>query len=216
AEAVERSTDELLEARARVEQQFVRLQTHTGAIDDAQRVADAAVKVFEEHEDDSGQSRAWCLKATIAWIVGQAAKADEAWQRAAEHALRAGDKREVFEMLDWRASAAVGGPTSVDEAIELCLQIRAKARCNPVAVAVDEDLLAQVVGRGASAKILARQGRGDEAEALAREAVELAASTDFLTHCGEAFLDLAEVLQLNGQPAEAENAVRAGLEFFER
>jgi class 3 adenylate cyclase/tetratricopeptide (TPR) repeat protein len=325
AEAVERSTDELLEARARVEQQFVRLQTYASAIDDVQRVADAAVKVFEEHEDDSGQSRAWCLKATIAWIGGQAAKADEAWQRAAEHALRAGDKREVFEILDWRASAAVVGPTPVEEAIELCLQIRDQVRSSPVAmaetlhplaalhamrgefdvaralvhegnaiieelgriysaglshheafvamltgepevaeerlrrayetleemgektllattaaylaqaiyaqdrleeashfsqvsreVAVEEDLSAQVVGRGVSAKILAREGRGDEAEALAREAVELAASTDFLTHCGEAFLDLAEVLQLNGQPAEAENALRAGLELFER
>jgi class 3 adenylate cyclase len=35
-------------------------------------------------------------------------------------------------------------------------------------------------------------------------------------HRGEAFLDLAEVLQLNGQPAQAENALRAGLELFER
>jgi tetratricopeptide (TPR) repeat protein len=325
AEALERSTDELLEARARVEQQFVRLQTQTGAIDDVERVADAAVKVFQEHEDDSGQSRAWCLKATIAWIGGQAATADEAWQRGAECALRAGDKREVFEILDWRASAAVVGPTPVDEAIELCVQIRDQVRSSPVAMAEtlhplavlyamrgefdvarvlvnegnaiieelgriysaglshheafvemlagepavaeerlrrayetleemgektllastaaflaqaiyaqdrpeeafhfslvsrelaeDEDLSAQVVGRGASAKILARQGRGDEAEPLARQAVELAASTDFLTHRGEAFLDLAEVLQLNGRATEAEKALRAGLELFER
>jgi len=325
AEAVERSTDELLKARARVEQQFVRLQTHTGAIDDVQRVADDAVKVFEAHEDDSGQSRAWCLQATIAWIGGQAAKADEAWQRGAEHALRAGDKREVFEILDWRASAAVVGPMPVDEAIALCLEIREQVRSSPVAmaetlhplavlhamrgefdvaralvaegnaivaelgriysaglshheafvemligepsvaedrlrhayetleemgektllastaaylaqaiyaqdrpeealhfsqvsreIAVKEDLSAQVVGRGASAKILARQGRGEEGETLAREGVELAASTDFLIHRGEAFLDLAEVLQLNGQPAEAEKALRAGLELLER
>ena len=31
-----------------------------------------------------------------------------------------------------------------------------------------------------------------------------------------AFLDLAEVLQLNGQPPEAEAALRAGLELYER
>src|SRR5262249_41139266 len=91
--------------------------------------------VFEEHQDDSGQSRAWCLKATIAWIGGHAAKADRAWQRAAEHAVRAGDKREVFEILDWRASAAVVGPTPVEEAIELCLQIRDQVRSSPVAMA---------------------------------------------------------------------------------
>ena len=44
-EAIERSAgDELLHARARVEEQFVRLQTHTAAIDDVQRVADACLK----------------------------------------------------------------------------------------------------------------------------------------------------------------------------
>ena len=324
-EAIQSSTDELLQARARVEQQFVRLQTDTGAIDDVQRAADAGLKVFEKHEDDSGQSRAWCLQASIAWIIGQAGRADEAWRRGAEHARRAGEERELFEILDWRASAAVVGPTPVDEAIELCLEIRDQVRSSPVAVAetlhplavlhamrgdfdaarslvregnaivdelgrmysagishheafvellagrpqvaeerlrrayetleemgektllattaamlaqaiyaqdrpeeatyfcrvsreaaADEDLSAQVVGRGANAKILARQGRGNEAEALAREAVELAASTDFLTHHGGAFLDLAEVLQLNGQPPEAEAALRAGLELYER
>jgi Flp pilus assembly protein TadD len=73
-----------------------------------------------------------------------------------------------------------------------------------------------VVLKGVTAKILAREGLGDEAESLAREAVDLAAGTDWLTHCGDAFLDLGEVLELNGQPAEAENALRAGLELFER
>jgi class 3 adenylate cyclase/tetratricopeptide (TPR) repeat protein len=324
-EAIERSADELLEARARVEQQFVQLQTDTSAVHDVQRIADAALKVFEQRGDDFGQIRAWCLKAFSAWIGGHAAKADEAWQRAAEHARRAGEKRELFEILDWRASAAVVGPTPVDEAIDMCLEIREQVRSSPVAVAetlhplgvlhamrgefdtarslvregnaiveelgriysaglshheafvemlagepevaeerlrrayetlqemgektllastsaylaqaiyaqdrpeeavhfcevsrelaADEDLSAQVVGKGTSAKILAGQGRGAEAEALAREAVELAERTDLLTHRGQAFLDLAEVLQLNGQPAEAESALRAGLELYDR
>ena len=52
-EAIERSADdELLHARARVEQQFVRLQTHAGAIDDVQRVAEAGLRVFEQHADE--------------------------------------------------------------------------------------------------------------------------------------------------------------------
>jgi tetratricopeptide (TPR) repeat protein len=325
SEAIELSTDELLEARARVEQQFVALQTDTGAIDDAARVADAALEVFEERGDDFGQIRAWSLKAFSAWIVGQAAKADEAWRRGAEHSRRAGETRELFEILDWRASAAVVGPTPVDEAIERCLEIREQVRSSPVAVAetlhplavlramrgefeaarsliregnaiieelgriysegishhqafvemlagqpevaeerlrrayerlqemgektllastaaflaqaiyaqdrtdeawefcqvsrevaADGDLSAQVVGKGVHAKLLARQGRGDEAESLAREAVDLAAKTDLLTHHGEAFLDLAEVLELDGHPTEAETALRAGLELFER
>jgi tetratricopeptide (TPR) repeat protein len=95
-----------------------------------------------------------------------------------------------------------------DEAWEFCQVSRE--------VAADGDLSAQVVGKGVHAKLLARQGRGDEAESLAREAVDLAAKTDLLTHHGEAFLDLAEVLELDGHPAEAETAFRAGLRLFER
>src|SRR5207244_762223 len=131
AEAIELSTDELLEARAMVEQQFVLLQTDTGAIDDVARVADRALKVFEERGDDFGQIRAWSLKAFSAWIVGQAAKADEAWRRGAEHARRVGETRELFEILDWRASAAVVGPTPVDEGIGRCLEIPARVRGDP-------------------------------------------------------------------------------------
>jgi tetratricopeptide (TPR) repeat protein len=325
AEAVETAPDGLLEARARVEQQFVRLQIEPSAVEEAHRVAGAALEVFERRGDDSGQSRAWCLKASIAWIAGQVAEADEAWRCAAKHARSAGDNRELFEILDWRASAAVVGPTPVDEAIELCHEIREQVRSSPVALAetlpplaalhamrgefdearafvqegnaiLDElgrmysaaishhealvemlagkpeaaearlrrayeqleemgekallavtaamlaqaiyaqdrpeeaalfarasreasagqDLAALIVGKGASAKILARQGRAGEAETLAREAVELAAGTDFLGNRGDAFLDLAEVLQLNGKTHEAAEALASGLGLYEQ
>jgi DNA-binding SARP family transcriptional activator/Flp pilus assembly protein TadD len=325
-EAIERSAgDELLEARASVEQQFVRLQAEPGAIAEAQRVGDAALAVFESHGDDLGKCRAWCLKASIAWTLGQGRDADEAWRRGAEHAAHAGEKRELYDILDWRASAAVVGPTPVEEAIEVCLDIRNQVRSSPVAVAetlhplaalyamrgefeaarsligegnalleefagmysaamshheafvemlagrpevaeerlrsafdrleemggkdllattaamlaqtilaqdrpeealhfcrvsreaaAPEDLWSQVDGKGAYAKIVARRGSGGEAERLAREAVELAASTDFLTLHGDAFLDLATVLEVGGQAPEAVAALNAGLELYER
>ena len=68
--------------------------------------------------------------------------------------------------------------------------------------------------RGVRAKILARQNRIDEAEAVAHEAVRLVAQTDLLTHHGDALLDLAEVLQLGGRPADADAAVREALELI--
>jgi ATP/maltotriose-dependent transcriptional regulator MalT len=288
-------------------------------------VGDAALTVFVSHSDDLGKCRAWCLKALIAWTLGQGAHADEAWRRGAEHAARAGEKRELFEILDWRASAAVVGPTPVEEAIELCLDIRNQVQSSPVAVAetlhplaalhamrgefdaarsligegnaileelggiysaamshheafvemlagrpevaedrlrgaferleemggkellattatmlaqailaqdrpeeashfcrvsreaaAPEDLWSQVDGKGAYAKIVAGRGRGAEAERLAREAVELAASTDFLTLHGDAFLDLATVFEVGGQAPEAATALSAGLELYEQ
>ena len=86
--------------------------------------------------DDLGQCRAWRLRAWIDWIEGLVGRADEAWQRAATHARRAGDERELFEILGWRASAAVFGPTPVPEAIRRCEQIREQVRDSPVAVAM--------------------------------------------------------------------------------
>jgi tetratricopeptide (TPR) repeat protein len=326
-EAIERSAgDELLEARARVEQEFVRLQAEAGgSVAETEGVVDAALRVFEQYGDELGQCRAWCLRALFDWIQGQVAKADGAWRQAAEHARHAGDERELFEILDWRASAAPIGPTPVPEAITRCLEIREQVQSSPVAVAqvlhplaalhamqgefelarslvreanmiVDElgrmysvgvaqheaavellagnpgpaeerlrwacdrldemgekallattaamlaqalytqgrfeeaegfcrasreaaaadDLSAQVQWRGVQGKILARQGKREEAEALARDAVALVAATDFLTYHGDAMLDLAEVLELSRKSAEAEAANRQGLELYER
>jgi class 3 adenylate cyclase len=326
-EAIERSTaDELLESQARVEQQFVRLQAGPGgASDEAGRVVDAALAVFGQHGHELGQCRAWCLRASIDWIAGQVATADEAWRRAADCARRAGEERELFEILDWRASAAVVGPTPVGDAIKRCMAIGEQVQSSPVAVgetlhplaalhamrgefdvarslvregreildelgrmhsaalshhealvemlagqpelaeerlrrayerlgemgekallattaamlaqaiyaqgrldeaeqlchvshetAADEDLSAQVIWRGAQAKILARRRRGQKAKALAREAVQLVAGTDFLTYHADALLDLSEVLQLSGPRKEAEAAIREGLKLYKQ
>jgi class 3 adenylate cyclase len=326
-EAIERSTgNELLQARARVEQQFVRLHAEGGgSVTEAENVVEAALRVFEQYDDELGQCRAWCLRAINDWIQGQVAKADEAWSRAAEHARHAGDERELFEILAWRASAAPIGPTPVLEAIGRCMGIREEVQSSPLAVAqmlppfaevyamqgdfdaahslvseanailgelgriytvglahfeaavemlagrpaaaeerlrraydrldemgekallattaamlaevlyaqnrleeaerfcrasrdaaVAEDLTAQVTWRGVQAKILARSGQHEEAAAVAQEAVKLVAQTDLLLNRGNALLDLGEVLRLAGQPAEANTAVRAGLELYEQ
>jgi len=131
-EAVELEDHEpLLAARANVERQFVRLQAE-GAIEESGQVARAAAEVFAAHGDDLGQSRALCLEATVAWIRGAVSDADEAWTRAAEHAERAEAERELFDILVWRASAALIGPTSVDEAIERCQAIGERLRSRPM------------------------------------------------------------------------------------
>ena len=48
------------------------------------------------------------------------------------------------------------------------------------ALGAGDDLLTQILWRGVRAKVMARRGRIDEAEELAREAVAISASTDFL------------------------------------
>jgi DNA-binding SARP family transcriptional activator/tetratricopeptide (TPR) repeat protein len=322
----EETGDEHMEALARVERELVALEANPGGeVEPAAQVAEAALDVLARHHDERGQSRAWSLRAAIAWLSGQVADADEAWDHAAQHAKRAGDDRELFEILGWQASAAVFGPTPVKEAIARCARIRKQVSGSPVAVAVTlhplaalhamtgdfdqarrllsegnailgelgrmesavshhealvemlagrpdaaearlrvgydelvrmggdgsllattaamlaqavfeqdrvdeaaelcvlaartaprEDLVTQVVWRGVQGKVLARGERFEEAEPLAREAVALVEQTDLLTHHGDALLDLATVLRLMGQTADAEAAWTAGCSLHER
>ena len=54
------------------------------------------------------------------WIHARSAAAEEAWQRAAEYARRANDRRQLAEILGWLASAALWGPTPAAEGIRRC------------------------------------------------------------------------------------------------
>src|SRR5215217_1334636 len=82
--------------------------------------------------------------------------------------------------------------------------------------ASSEDVYSQVLWRSARAKVLARRGEGEAAEATAREAVALAERTDLLNTQADTLLDLAEVLALAGRHDEAEAAAREAAERFER
>ena len=61
----------------------------------------------------------------------------------------------------------------------------------------------QIKRRGIPARLLARRGRFEEAEKLAREGVALAAGCEFLVLHADVLLDLAEVLELAGRKEEA-------------
>jgi tetratricopeptide (TPR) repeat protein len=327
-EAIARAEDEgdaRVASHAQVERQLVRLMAESSrGISDARRVADAALAVLEEHGDDFGCCRAWCLRAWIEWTRCSSAGADEAWRRAAVYARRTGQDHELFQILCWRASSALFGPTPVAQAIRRCVDIRRRVRSSPAATAVtthqlaalhamkgefDEaralvrqgneiledlgrmnsavshaeawvellagrpeaaeerlrlgygrleemgekaflattaamlaqavyaqdryeeaeefcevsqrtaaaaDVLTQIMWRGVRAKIRARQNQMEDADLLAREALQLAEQTDWLNHQGDALLDRAEVLRLQGRSIQADEAAREGIAIYER
>jgi tetratricopeptide (TPR) repeat protein len=70
--------------------------------------------------------------------------------------------------------------------------------------------------RWVRATMLARQGRLEEAEQLAREAVAIVDESDYLDQRGGAHRTLAEVLALAGRDAEAEAERRTALELYDR
>ena len=83
-------------------------------------------------------------------------------------------------------------------------------------VVEDHDTGAQALWRQVQARVHASHGEHDEAEALAREAVEMLVETDALPAQGNALSDLAEVLETAGRRDEATAAYRDALDRYER
>jgi tetratricopeptide (TPR) repeat protein len=80
----------------------------------------------------------------------------------------------------------------------------------------EQDLSTQVGWRLVQARVHAHRGEHAEADALAREAVSIAERTDGLSMQGDAYCDLAEVLDAAGRTDEAVAALEQALERYER
>jgi class 3 adenylate cyclase/tetratricopeptide (TPR) repeat protein len=83
-------------------------------------------------------------------------------------------------------------------------------------ITIEGDVDPEVLWRQLRAKILARKGRHDEAEALVRDAVLRAAATDFLDLRAHALRAQGEVLRLAGRSDEAASAVREARDLYRR
>lgn len=146
-------------------------------------------------------------EATVELLAGQPAQAEHVLRRTFDR-LEAMGERALLASTAGMLAQALYAQERTEEAETFCRASRDAAAA--------EDLSAQAEWRGVQAKILARRGDVEEAEALARDAVALVSATDFLSHHGDALIALAEVLGLGGRQEEAEEATRAGLALYER
>ena len=78
-----------------------------------------------------------------------------------------------------------------------------------------DDVDSQVIWRSVRSKLLARDGKTDDAVALAENAVELARGTDDIEQQADALRDLAEVLAITGAQSEGP-PLREALELYVR
>ncbi len=200
-EAIASAPAPWLEARARVEREFVRLEIETSVgIEHALQVVDEVLPVLEREGDEHGRCRALSLRAQAAWLAGSVDRADVAWGEAAACARRAGDERELFAILGWRATAAVFGPTPVGEAIRRCEELRDLVSASPVALAWAVNALAL---------LHAMSGDFGPAEQLLEQANETIHQLGSL-HSSVSHIE-ALVRLLADEPSLAERTLRAGV-----
>jgi len=134
---------------------------------------------------------------------------------AAEERLRAG-----YNVLEEMGDKAFRPTTAAHLAQALFAQGRADEALRFTQISEDlggeHDLLTQVVWRGVRSRIFAGQGRLEEAEELARQAVTMGEATDFLNTRAGALLDLAQIHHQADRYDETDAAVAEALRLFEQ
>ncbi len=152
--------------------------------------------------------RALPAQGAVELLAGQPAAAERAFRPACEGMEQAGELGYLSSVAPLLVDA-LHEQGRDDEALE------ASNRWQVDRLTVPEDADAQLSWRRSRSKVLASLGQLTEAEQLAREAVAIAAGTDFLDDQGRAAADLGEVLWVAGNAAEAQAATEEAIRFFE-
>jgi DNA-binding SARP family transcriptional activator/tetratricopeptide (TPR) repeat protein len=204
AEAAE---DQRAWAHARVQQLFLGLQVDTQrATATVTRLLPKVLDIFERGGDELGLCLAWRLRAAVHWTQANSAAAEDAWQRAADHARRAHDERQLTEILGWLASAALWGPTPAPDGIRRCERYLAEVGGQRTGQAVILNHLAGLYAmRGQVAR--ARE-QLDRAQAIFEDLGTT--MTSAVTH------PASFVAMLTGDPATAETHLRRDYDSLQR
>jgi len=182
------------------------LQARLGRFDDARRLERRSEDLFRELGLSVSRSGVGMYAGTIELLAGD--------PEAAERELRAAV--EALEQLGDRAGLATAAALLAEA---LCEQERDEDAERYAIVAAEgaspDDQVSQVIWRGVRAKIFARRGLGAEAERIAREAVALAAKTDFSWLHGNALVVLGTVLHAAPNDGGSREALEDALRLYE-
>jgi DNA-binding SARP family transcriptional activator len=214
AEGIRRCEDYLDEIGNHPRGQAVILLHMAGlhAMQDQVAIAHATLSRAKSHLDILGPTMTATETepaAFIAMLVGDPVTAEKHLRIGYESLSRMGEKDFLSTTAALLARAIVAqGEKRYAEASQL-IAISQEA-------AGGEDLSAQIIGQGLSARILADSGRHAEAVELASSAVALAAQTDLLSQHADALLDLAHALATSERVAEAQAAATQALDLYQR
>jgi DNA-binding SARP family transcriptional activator len=168
---------------------------------------ETAIEVLGELGDDAGLARAYMVLSDLLWSQGRLSETSETAIRAAEHARRAGNRREVGWALGQIALCAIHGPTPVAEGLD---QLERLLRAEPENRTLDANL------SGFVTLLEAMSGRFDEARRHIKESRALARDLGLIWQAGVQELLSGYVELLAADPVAAERDMRVAWEMFRR
>jgi class 3 adenylate cyclase/tetratricopeptide (TPR) repeat protein len=199
-EAAREAGDTRLEMRTLIEREFFRTFTAPEeSVEDIVAVADSAIPLLSELEDNLGLAKAWWLKSEVHVNACRWGERAENLERALGYARAAGDQSEQSTLSSQLAWALYCGPTPVDLAIERCEQLLAE-------LPDDRSLRASVTG--SIAGLRAMHGDFDEARRLQSIARALYEELGQRFRIAARSLIAAEIETLAGRPGEAASILR--------
>jgi predicted ATPase/class 3 adenylate cyclase len=183
------------------------LEAMRGHFAEARRLARRSSSIYEELGLKlwaAGMANVW---GPIELLAGDPVAAERELRRGYEGLERLGEKSYLSTMAGHLADA-------------LCELGRYEEADRMAAVSAEAagagDLISQILWRTSRARVLAHAGELEAAETVARDAVDIASTTDALETRGDALLALAEVLRVAGRPDDAASVVREALHLYEQ
>jgi class 3 adenylate cyclase/tetratricopeptide (TPR) repeat protein len=181
------------------------LRSMRGEFDEAFALADRFRSILR---DDGAMSSYWFFAEVpfnIQMLAGQTQQAVETLTEANDQLARLGEPASVIDAMLSQALYAVGDLDA------------ARRRAEAASASSDGDVVsARFQARGVLAKILARDGDYEAAQAMARESVAFFEQTEFVVDHGNALMDLGEVLQRAGRASDAHAVVSDAIDLFDR
>ena len=178
-----------------------------GRFEDARGQVAASRAIYKDLGQQLDYGATSILEGEVELLAGDA--------EAAERVLREG-----FELLESIGETAYLSTiaSGLAEAIYLQKRYEEAERFSEVSeqTAAPGDLASQVGWRRTRATVLAQRGEAEQAEDLAREAVDIARRTDHLNMQASALLAFADVLAIEGRPAQAIPIIEEARVLYDR
>jgi class 3 adenylate cyclase/tetratricopeptide (TPR) repeat protein len=203
--AAEAAGDRREEWHALLEQSAMRSMVDPSHNQDALEIAQRAIAVFTELGDELGLARSWRAVGVEHRRRGHLGESEKACERALEHAVRAGDRREESRSADQLCTALLYGPARATSALARCQSMLVRAGGNPL---FEANVLASVAG------LHGMLGEFDDARLAAQRAETIYVDLGLRL----AFAGLTQIVGpielLAGDAPAAESVIRRGYEIL--